>query len=55
MDFVVHHVLQALVIGRTNEDLGCDFSTSEAIVEHLKKSMQSQTLLPLKCILKKVE
>lgn len=41
MDFVVHHVLQALVIGRTNEDLGCDFSTSEAIVEDLKKSVQS--------------
>lgn len=55
MDFVIHHVLQALVIGRANEDLGCDFSTSEAIVEDLKKSMQSSALLPITGTLKKLQ
>ncbi len=32
MDLVVDHVLEALVVGGTQEDLGVQFATSEAVV-----------------------
>ena len=35
MYLVVHHMLQPLVVGGTDEDLGVELATSEPIVENL--------------------
>lgn len=41
MNFVIHHMLQTLVVSGANKNLRCDFATSESIVEHLKTEILS--------------
>lgn len=39
MDLVIDHVLQALIVGRPNEDLGGHFTSGEAVVDDLRKQV----------------
>ena len=40
MNLVIHHMLQTLVISGANENLWCDFSASESIVQDLKQILK---------------
>lgn len=42
MDLVIHHVLQALVVGGVQEDLGFELTTGMTVVHHLP----TPTLIP---------
>ena len=38
MDFVIHHVLQTLIVSWTQENLGVQLSTCETIIQHLQET-----------------
>lgn len=45
MDLVVHHMLETLIVGRTEEDLGVDFASSVSVVHYLVATQMVAILL----------
>ena len=40
VDLVIHHVLETLVVGRAEEDLGIQLATGVSVVEHLRTNLR---------------